>query len=411
MKNNYCTVLNYKYVPHFLVQIASFEKIIKNKYCFWVLCVDLESYLFLKQCELPDVHILYWREIADPPLQKQRQKHKNSDAHFCWVCKTFFLKYLIQKKRIEKVLYIDSDLFLCSDPGALFDHCLNRYSICLTPHYYNKELTVKQFKNKYGVYNAGFVGVNNKAIEFLSWWQEKTYERCGEYEQLAPAEGRINDQGYLDLVQSLFENVKDLGREYNTGPWNIEDISFENGEPYLGEKKVIFYHFHQLKVENWEVTQYLRSEDNFAIAPLASIYKQYQEGIQLAQQRYVKVKEDELVHLIEEEGVKINNVSAEQHAQLQPHFEELISTVYAMGSHHINNEKYKQAERYFRCISKTVLLIPDRIRGGAYFYLGMCALKDNRTKLAHHYFEECLKRIPDHNKAHALFAPLTSSTI
>ena len=77
MKYNFCTIIDHKFIPHFLIQYNSFQQIVKNEYVFWVLCVDYESYTFLQKYHLKNVQVLYWKDIEDTKLHEQRIKHNH----------------------------------------------------------------------------------------------------------------------------------------------------------------------------------------------------------------------------------------------------------------------------------------------------------------------------------------------
>jgi lipopolysaccharide biosynthesis glycosyltransferase len=124
----------------------------------------------------------------------------------------------------QKVIFLDCDLFFVNNYHFLFDY-LSESNIILTPHWRNivpdhpDEEEVSNFNHLFtrGIFNAGFVGCNKYANEFLDWWglaclknNEKNMER-----------GFYFDQKYLDIVPVYFEKVKIIDHKgCNVSEWN-----------------------------------------------------------------------------------------------------------------------------------------------------------------------------------------------
>jgi lipopolysaccharide biosynthesis glycosyltransferase len=167
-----------------------------------------------------------------------------------WALKPIYLKYLLQKG-YDKVIYVDNDIFFFQSPNYLFE-MLNNYSVLLTPHFYptnpknNQNWLEANFR--IGIYNAGFIGINQKAIPFLDWWGvcclynlKKSYWR-----------GLFDDQKYLDLVPIIFEDVfiiKDSG--YNQAGWNDGYRMKKLGGANL--QTVVFVHFAEITLQRFSV--------------------------------------------------------------------------------------------------------------------------------------------------------------
>ncbi|MFC1809211.1 glycosyltransferase [Candidatus Omnitrophota bacterium] len=409
--HTFCTIVTYRYIPQFLVQQSYFKNTLKNNYTCWVLCIDYESYLFVRNLNEPNVKALYWHNIADQGLLRQHKKHEENIATFCWICKTYFLKYLICKEEVDKVVYLDSDMVCLDDQQELFDCHLEGYDICLTPHYFTPSLRQKGYHKKSGNFNAGFIAVNRNAIPFLNWWQKRCYHRCGRYTHLTPAQGGLDDQGYLDAIPKRFTRVKKLGKEYNVAPWNSGNISKRNGNYFVGKKKVKFYHFQQLIIDDWHILS-IHSDPLYSTKTVQELYIKYQKVLdQYKKKHCVNGAQEKLTQFLREADILsllklVYNLSGKSSRRDTFSIEKALHGLYIIASEKKRQGKNKKAEQYFYFIAKSPYFIPDSIRGGAYFHLGEILLNESRNTKAQQFFNECLKRIPEHKKAQLLLSTI-----
>lgn len=171
-------------------------------------------------------------------------KYKKQTNKLRWSLKPIFLQELL--KQSEKVIYLDNDTFFYNDFCFLFEQ-LDEYDILLSPHHYphNPEKEQNWFEANFrvGLFNAGFVAVNQKAINTLNWWAKSCLYRC----EKNYFRGLYDDQKYLDLFPVLHPNTKILEHKgCNAAAWNEKTckIELENMQPIVnGEFKLIFYHF------------------------------------------------------------------------------------------------------------------------------------------------------------------------
>ena len=99
-KYNFCTIHNYKFIPQLLVQREFFEKVMRNQYVLWVLCVDYETYAFIRDNKVEGIIPVFWQEITDSSFIALQKKLKNKVGKLCWASKPFFLKYLLEEKNL-----------------------------------------------------------------------------------------------------------------------------------------------------------------------------------------------------------------------------------------------------------------------------------------------------------------------
>lgn len=196
---------------------------------------ESKSYLTLKDLPQTDTKLIL-------------SKYRAHSDKLRWALKPVLMKYLLETK-FEKVIYVDNDIYFFSKPNLLFDQ-LDLSNILLTPHFYSSNPKKEQnwFEANYrvGLFNAGFVGVNRKAIDMLNWWRE-----CCEFNiKKSFWRGLFDDQKYLDLVPIVFDNVyiiKDTG--YNLAGWNYKNRLLKLGETDFSS--ITFVHFAELTLKEF----------------------------------------------------------------------------------------------------------------------------------------------------------------
>ncbi|MDZ4844441.1 MAG: glycosyltransferase [Chitinophagales bacterium] len=180
-------------------------------------------------------------------------KYSRDKDKLRWAMKAVLLKHLLAQKEIEKILYVDNDIFLFNDYVFLFEH-LNQYSFLLTPHNYmrnpHKDQIWLEANFRVGLYNAGFVGVNRKAIEGLEWWGG-----CCAYKTERNAwRGLHDDQKYLDLMPVILDDAYIVRHKgCNVADWNnhVCPRVEVDGEILIdGEFPIIFVHFNATTIRS-----------------------------------------------------------------------------------------------------------------------------------------------------------------
>lgn len=213
--------------------------------------------------EIPqNIHFFSLKNLTDEIGKKIISKYKNKDK-LRWALKPVFLTFLLRK--YSKVIYVDNDIFFFNDFSFLFEK-LEKNTILLTPHFYEADTQKNQnwleANFRVGLYNAGFIGVNSKAIPFLNWWAN-----CCLYNiKKAYWRGLFDDQKYLDLVPVLFDDVEIIKhRGCNLAGWNFTNYPHELAK---NNTTLIFIHFAELsliefsKPENYWYKSYINYIDS-----------------------------------------------------------------------------------------------------------------------------------------------------
>jgi hypothetical protein len=238
---HFCTIST---VSHLFKTYALAETIRKQGFQFvlHVLVIDGDGFSEVENCRFWGLKQMNRPGAGEIILSKYRH---NKDK-LRWALKPVFLHYLISEADIDKIIYVDNDLFFCNDYTFLFEY-LSEHSFILTPHYYKtdpkKEQNWLEANFRVGMFNAGFAGVNKKAEKSLKWWADCCAYRC----EKNSFRGLFDDQKYLDMIPLMEESALIVRHKgCNVAGWNLElcDRQDVGGTVLIeGKYPVIFIHF------------------------------------------------------------------------------------------------------------------------------------------------------------------------
>jgi len=196
---------------------------------------------------LPPYHgIIYYTlsELKDKSLVNKLLGKYSRQDHIRWCSKPLLLLHLLES--IERVIYLDNDLFFYNSYDFLFDY-LQTSAILLSPHWriinpeWEQLWLITNFRE--GVYNAGFLGANQNAKKVLEWWAKACLYRCERNFYY----GLFDDQKYLDLFPAMEPFTRVLHHKgCNVAGWNIDNCPrVTAGGSVLIENKwpIVFIHY------------------------------------------------------------------------------------------------------------------------------------------------------------------------
>ena len=252
-----CTIIAKNYVPFARTLAQSFLSFHPDYKCYVLIVDDFEEYIhpYAERFE-----ILNLTDLEIPNLPSFCFKY--SVKELCTASKAHLLDYLICKKGVNRLLYLDPDILVTGALSGIFDK-LSTHDIVLTPHldmnYPDDDLLPDDGHIlRAGQFNLGFIGVNssNDAKSFLDWWKAKLYKKC----VIDPLNGYFVDQKFIDFVPIFFKNIfieTDVG--YNVAYWNLHSrrISRENGAWRCNGGPMYFFHFSGYSPEGSAISSHI----------------------------------------------------------------------------------------------------------------------------------------------------------
>jgi hypothetical protein len=244
----------------FAITLADSIKKEQPELPFYILLVDAKEGLDEKY--FAQYNIVTSTEIGIADFLPMAFKYNVTE--FSTAVKPFFIDYLFNRKKFDKVIYFDPDIYLYQSPATIFNE-LDNHSVIITPHILLMEenYTGNALENEFlfsGIYNLGFIALSNTAKTnlFIQWWKKRLADFCyGDR-----MDSLHVDQKWIDFIPSFFTQKellisKHLG--YNIAYWNIhernitindKDISVSFTTDPTVRNPLIFLHFSGLNPVN-----------------------------------------------------------------------------------------------------------------------------------------------------------------
>ena len=211
---------------------------------------DAQVFLCLTEREVPESlaadscfdRILLSKDIWEGNFDRFIFKHSIVEASTA-VKGAFFHWLQRQYPREEAFVYLDPDCCVYSDFPEIRES-LREVPAVLCPHLLHPgNIDMELSSTAHGVYNLGFLAVNNtkEAREIIDWWKERLFLYC--YDDIP--NGIFTDQKWMDLAPCFF-NVKILRHYgYDLAPWGIlhTSVEKENGNWTVQGMPLRFVHY------------------------------------------------------------------------------------------------------------------------------------------------------------------------
>lgn len=294
MKHYYCSAFSGAYSYQGLVL---YESLRKHDSLFTLFCVCLDNTAFEIMSALcaKDIVVIKVEQIEAYFEDLKSIKDTRAMHEYAWTIKSSEILYILEEyKEVDKIIWLDGDTQMLSNPETIFDEWGTK-SVILTEQYYtdNHESLI----NQYGRFQAGFVGFkgDDAGIEALSWWRKKCIDWCfGKFE-----EGRWADQKYLDKIPELFPNVcivKNLG--INMTPFILYRFNYEqqqylevrNGELYVNNIKLVLFHYYGFRYFDGITFDLCSYWMKFTESTIELLYKPYMESCKAVIDRIEAIK-------------------------------------------------------------------------------------------------------------------------
>ncbi len=241
---HYCTYFDRNYLSRALCLHQSLRAR-GGQFRLYALCFDAESIEILGRIGLPEVLAISLDDLlqGDPALSRARSTRSTVEFYFT-VTPSLPLYVLDHFPDVDRVTYVDADLYYFDDPERVFDE-VHHASIAIIAHGFPPALASRVI---YGKYNVGWVSFNRdaEAVECLTRWREQCLDWC--YDRVE--EGRFADQKYLDDWPDRFKSVVVLEHPgANLAPWNLgaRRLTETDGRVEVDGRPLLFFHFHGLR--------------------------------------------------------------------------------------------------------------------------------------------------------------------
>jgi len=235
----FVTLFDSHYLPLGLCLYRSLEEH-AQPFHLWIVAMDEACASALERLELHHATVVPLGEIEDERLRTV--KAERSIGEYCWTLTPFLPAYVLARSPgIERVTYVDADVYFFQSPALLLDELAQSGKhVLITEHAFAPEHLAYM---RYGRFCVQFITFRNTApaAHVLQWWQERCLEWCYAREE----DGKFGDQKYLDEWPVRFASeVHILAQTDRTlAPWNVAHQS------RVSERVApVFYHFHSLKI-------------------------------------------------------------------------------------------------------------------------------------------------------------------
>jgi len=236
---HYVTLFDSHYLPQGLCLYRSLEEH-GRPFHLWIVAVDEACATALGKLQLGQATVVRLQEVENDALRSV--KPDRSVAEYCWTLTPFLPSYVFSRRLdIERVTYIDADLFFFQSPVMLIDEFLaSGKHVLMTEHAFAPE---READLRYGRFCVQFMTFRNSepARGILADWQQRCVAWCYAREE----DGKFGDQKYLDdWPRDYPSDVHILTRTDRTlAPWNVAYFSRVDGTA-----RPTFFHFQSLKI-------------------------------------------------------------------------------------------------------------------------------------------------------------------
>ena len=240
----FCNIITSSRLYQFIALYHSIRKNNSDFYIF-VLCMDDVVYRILKKASLERVSLINVSDIEGRDLKHIKKTRRIEE--YCWTLKPIFIKYVLKKnKEIERLTYLDSDMFFYDDPKKILEGTKDS-AVLLSEHDCSHD--IKYVEDSVGRFNSGIISFKNtsEGLICLKWWKKKCMGWCFN----TTATGQFGDQKYLENMYRKFHDVKIISTHgVNIAPWNDGQYKFtmKKGKLYIDEKPLILYHYSGFRI-------------------------------------------------------------------------------------------------------------------------------------------------------------------
>jgi hypothetical protein len=241
------TLFGLNYTSRGLAMMQSIQKTSNARIKYTVLAMDDSTFQFLNSLKIDRLTVIHFRDFPDSEFQSLVQVRPFREL--CWTAASCLVSHIFRTdKESDFIVYVDSDCYFYSDILEMTTNWDVKSNIFVHEHRYSPSR--KSWENSAGRFNVGVVGFRGKsdeAQECLERWRCQVLAMC----ELNPDKGLCGDQGYLNEWPDLYPGLQIMtGAGEGAAPWNVEPLLARKnkGDVLVDQQKLIFYHFHSLRL-------------------------------------------------------------------------------------------------------------------------------------------------------------------
>lgn len=243
----YCTYCDRNYLVRLLALSGSLTRHERQSFTILVVCLDELTRTLLNHLQLPNIRTIGLHELEASDRQLRDARKTRSLVEYYWTLTPTVILFLFEQyPQIDRLTYLDADLFFFSSPQPMFAEAPDA-SVLIHGHRFAQKY--KELE-AFGTYNVGLLSFvrNTEAASILQEWRRQCLDWC--FASLE--DGKFGDQMYLNDWPQRFAGVHILQHPgVGVAPWNQNDASFSTaatGELLVDGAQLIFYHFHSLDI-------------------------------------------------------------------------------------------------------------------------------------------------------------------
>lgn len=233
---NFCTLFDSYYLHKGIALYLSLERVTSD-FHLYVMAFDNNSYKKLKSYGFAKMTVELLDSFETPELKAV--KPARNKAEYCWTAGPSVIFHFLTKYGLEKITYLDSDLFFLSSP-EIIEKEAGESSVVITEQNISEDAA-----KRYGRYCVQYMTFRNDddGLGALTWWRDACIEWC--FQIMEPT--RYADQKYIDEFPKRWKNVyvlKNIGA--GIAPWNMYRYEYtDKTVSYQGnEWPQVFFHMH-----------------------------------------------------------------------------------------------------------------------------------------------------------------------
>lgn len=256
---HFCTVSDYNYLNRGLSLLESLEVNSSDDFILHYLCIDERAEQVITELNNPKIVPYLIKNVGLDSIPDKGDSKFSAYSYYCFSLPSRFCEYLLNERKIESILYIDSDILFFNDPKIIYEEMGDK-SIGIIPHHHNN------VGDYVGGYNVGIVFFKNDEYgrNCLSFWVDCLVNPNNKYRK---SHGTCGDQKYLELFEVLYPGrVKVLKDKVGYwapwnfhvyAPWNFNVYNvtnnIENDIKYIHNGKsldLLFVHYSKFKLKD-----------------------------------------------------------------------------------------------------------------------------------------------------------------